>query len=282
MPLTRLAIIGPGLLGGSIALAMCERRPEVAISVWARRAEALKAIRQLVPAAFTSSDLREVVAGADLVVLCVPIGAMPDLASEMEPFLKPGALVTDVGSVKVPVVRALPPLLPRAQFVGSHPMAGSDQSGLSAARADLFQDAVCIVTVDADSKPEPQREACAFWRGLGCQVRTLTAAEHDEIVAFVSHLPHLAAAALVNMVVEQMPEALGYCGSGFRDSTRVAAGPAAMWTEIALANRGAIARAAEAMVEKLREVARLLDANDPDSMTRFLSAAQAERERLRK
>jgi prephenate dehydrogenase len=276
VPFPRIAIIGPGLLGGSIALALRERSPQTVVTMWARRSDAVAAAEKI--AHFASTEIGDVVADADLVILCVPIGAMRALAKALAPFLKPSALVTDVGSVKAPVVSELAPVL-GSQFIGSHPMAGSEQAGLEAARADLFQNAACLVTPDS-SDPVATDTVSAFWTALGCRVFSLSPAGHDQAVAWVSHLPHLTAAALVDLVATKNADALRLCGNGFRDTTRVAAGPAEMWTGIALANREPLQTAVEAMIEKLGEIAKLLAANDPDAMNRFLSAAQCAREQL--
>ena len=281
MTISKIAVIGPGLLGGSIALAVRERLPEAEIALWARRPEAVAEIHDRNIAAVASTDLAAVVRGAHLVILCVPVGAMPKLTEELAPVIDPETIVTDVGSVKGSVVTALAGILSGSgRFIGSHPMAGSERTGLHAARADLFEGAACIVTPDESSDPEALRGVKDFWSLLGCRVSTLSPAEHDRVVAFISHLPHLTAAALVEMVATQHPGALAFCGNGFRDTTRVAAGPAEMWTEIALSNREPLRTAIEAMIEKLGEVVKLLDANDPNAMTQFLCAARQHRKNL--
>ena len=147
MTFSRLAIIGPGLLGGSIAMAAREKMPGARISIWARREEALVDVGKRGIADFASTDLKAVTADADMIVFCVPIGVMAPLAEKMATFVSKDALITDVGSVKAPVVESLAPIFAgRARFVGSHPMAGSEQTGIEAARADLFEGAVCILT----------------------------------------------------------------------------------------------------------------------------------------
>jgi prephenate dehydrogenase len=275
----RLAIIGPGLLGGSIALA-ARRFGGFHVALWARREEAVKEIETLNVADTASSDLREIVADADLIVLCVPIGAMPALARAIASLISPRTIVTDVGSVKGSVVAELSPIFHhRAQFVGSHPMAGSEQTGIRAARVDLFDGAVCIVTPDECSDAAAIEKIRVFWQSLGCKVTELPPEAHDEIVAQISHFPHLLAATLVQAVAAGNPLAFDFSGPGFRDVTRVASGPPAMWAEILHSNRRAVRKSAEAMIEKLREIVTLLDREEP--MTEFLTQAQARRERLR-
>ena len=277
--MTRLAILGPGLLGGSIALA-ARRAGGFHVAAWARRPEALAemAARDLVDA--LSADLSVVVQDADLVVLCVPIGVMGSLARQIAPLLSARAIVTDVGSVKGPVVEELRGIFAgAARFVGSHPMAGSEQTGLAAARADLFDGAACIVTPEDGSDPEAVSAVHAFWQTLGGRVLELAPAQHDEIVALISHFPHLLAATLVNVVGQENAAAFDFSGPGFRDTTRVASGPPAMWAEILWSNRTAIRASTEAMIEKLREIITLLDHDS--SMIEFLTQAKARRDLLR-
>ncbi len=279
----KVAILGPGLLGGSIALAL-HARDGVSVAMWARRAEAAAEVVEKGVAEFASSDLAEVVRDADVVVFCTPVGAMPALARTIAPLIPPGALVTDVGSVKAAVAAELAPIFKgKARFVGSHPMAGSEQAGLDAARAELFVGATCIVTPDADSQTKAVAEVCAFWEMLGCTVARLSPQAHDEAVALVSHFPHLLAASLVEMVAGENAAALALCGPGFRDTTRVASGPPAMWTEILQTNRAAVQKSAEAMIEKLREIITLLGPAAPKhAMHDFLTQAKNRRDSLRR
>ena len=277
--MTNLAILGPGLLGGSIALAARERGTH-RVAMWARRAEAVAEVESLGVADRASTDLRSIVADAALVVLCVPVGAMPALARQIVEVIPSDAIVTDVGSVKAAVCAELGAIFhERGHFVGSHPMAGSEQTGIGAARADLFVDAVSIVTPDEASDSAAVATVAEFWHSLGSRVLQVAPAEHDRIVALVSHLPHLLAAALVNTVASENARAFDFCGPGFRDTTRVAGGPPAMWAEILRTNRVAVREAAEALIEKLREIATLLDRDQP--MNEFLTQAKTQRDRLR-
>lgn len=277
--MTRLAIIGPGLLGGSIALA-ARRAGGFHVAVWARRPEAVAELEKRALAEVASTDLAEVVAEADIVVLAVPIGIMAALARQIVPLVKPGAVITDVGSVKAPVVEELRTIFAQgARFVGSHPMAGSEKTGLDAARAELFDGAPCIVTPDAHSEATAVATIHRFWETLGGRVLELSPTAHDEIVALVSHFPHLLAAVLVNLVTEKNAAAFAFAGPGFRDTTRVAGGPPEMWNEILRSNHTAVRASVEAMIEKLREIATLLDHDAP--MTDILTQAKTQRDSLR-
>jgi prephenate dehydrogenase len=280
MTYSKIAIIGPGLLGGSIALAVRKRQPGASIAVWARRPEAAEKVRKKKIADLASTNLETVVKDASIVILCVPIGAMVPLAEKILPSLAPDTLITDVGSVKAPVVESLSRIFQkRGRFIGSHPMAGSEQTGIEAASADLFENAACIITPEKNSASQDIEALTQFWTLLGCRTSTLPAAVHDEVVAFVSHLPHLLAATLVNLVCEENADSLNFCGNGFRDTTRVASGSPGMWTEIFGGNRSQVKKSVEAMIEKLRQVVKFL--GDDAQMNRFLTDAKNRRDQLK-
>ncbi len=275
----RIAILGPGLLGGSIALKL-RAVGGAHVALWARRAEAVEEIRARGCADAASTDVREVVRGADVVVFCVPVGAMPALAREIAGELRADTIVTDVGSVKATVVAELSAIFAgRALFVGSHPMAGSEFTGLKAARADLFEGTTCIVT-PGDSG-EATAKVSAFWQSLGCRVVQIAAAEHDECVALISHLPHLVAGTLVRTVATNNPHAFDVVGPGFRDTTRVASGPPPMWTEILRENSNAVVAAIDAMIAKLAEFRQTLaPQSDPQALHDLLAEAKKTRDQI--
>ncbi len=273
--LGKLTILGPGLLGGSIGLAARHRKVAGRIVVWARRPEAADQAYKLGAADEATTDLSRATDGADLIVLAVPIGAMPALAKQ----LPATAVVTDVGSVKYTIVNTLTHLLPK--FVGSHPMTGSEQAGIEAARRDLFDGAVCIVTPREDTDKPALNLVFEFWKSLGCQVRTLAPQEHDEIVARISHLPHLVAAAVVNVVCSDGAHPLNFVGPGFKDFTRIASGPPDMWTEIAVENREEIARALEALMDELGRLRAALKNADTIELRAMLKRAKHYRDELR-
>ena len=282
MTLSSIAILSPGLLGGSLALAIRERMPGVEIRVWARREEIAQKVLALGLADAASTDAAAMAAGAGLIVFCMPIGAMAAVAERIAGAVNRDALVTDVGSGKQPVVERLGRIFSgRAEFVGSHPMAGSDQAGLEAARADLFAGAISFVTPGEGTRIETVEAVANFWEKVGCRVTLATPRAHDEAVALVSHLPHLVAAALVQTVLRENPAALDWHGNGFLDTTRVASGPSAMWAEILLENRAAVKKAIYAIIENLSEAAGLLDAEDRGALDHYLAEARLTRERIK-
>lgn len=249
-------MLGPGLIGGSLLRALRERNPGITLSAWARRSESVEELRSfagLVDEA--STDLDEAVAGADLVVLAMPTCHMGAVVSGIGRFHPVGGrevVVTDVGSVKGPVVREVAPLVAArgGRFLGSHPMAGSEKKGLRHAEPDLFEGAAVILTPETPGEPEEKRLS-RFWSDLGGIVTCLPAERHDELVAGISHLPHLAAAALVRSVLSWEPGAVSLSGGGFRDTTRVAGGPEEMWADILTDNREAVVRRLAAFIGEL-------------------------------
>jgi prephenate dehydrogenase len=282
MSLSSVAILSPGLLGGSLALAIRERLQGVEIRVWARREESAQKALSMGMADVASTDVAALAAGADLIVFCMPIGAMPEVAEQIAGVVRREALITDVGSVKQPVVERLGAIFRgRAEFVGSHPMAGSEQAGIEAARGDLFAGAVTILTPGEGTRQESVHALSNFWESVGCRVAIATARAHDEAVALISHLPHLAAAVLVETALRENPAALEWRGNGFMDATRVASGPPAMWAEILIENREAVKKAIHAMIENLSEVTKLLDAEETGAVEHFLAEARQTRDRLK-
>ena len=276
----RVAIFGPGLIGGSVALALRARCPGTAITVWGRREEQLREIHRQGAADTVTTDPRDAVRDADLVVLCTPVGAMKALAEAIAPHLAPGAVVTDAGSVKLSLAEQLVPILGK-HFVGAHPMAGSERSGFQAARADLFDGAPCIVTPLAESNPPAVAKTTDFWKLLGCSVTAMPPREHDRLVARISHLPHALAFALVNLVLDTLPPgSQDLAGGSFRDGTRVAASDPALWTGILTENRTEVAAALREMAALLESMASSLAGEKSDSLLDFFTTAKHHRDSL--
>jgi prephenate dehydrogenase len=283
MSFSSIAILSPGLLGGSLALAVRERMKGAELRVWARREETVQKAKAMGMADVASTDAGEIAAKAELIVFCMPMGGMAEVAERLAPVVRPNAVATDVGSVKEPVVRQLGEIFRgRAEFIGSHPMAGSEQAGIGSARADLFQDAMTIITPEAGASQETVKRLRDFWKLVGCRVAIATPRAHDEAVGLISHLPHLAAAALVQAAMQENPAALEWRGNGFLDTTRVASGPAGMWAEILMENKEALKRAVRAMVENLTEVTTMLDAGDAKGVELYLAEAKERRDRMKR
>ena len=268
-------MLGPGLLGGSIGLASRERGLGE-VRFWGRSEEKLEKVRQA--GFFASSELAEVVKGVSLVILATPVEFYPDLATQLV-HIGGDFVVSDVGSVKAVVEAEAGSILRKGgiPFIGSHPMAGSEQGGFEAARADLFEGATCFICPDEEGVRTS--ELRGFWESLACSVQEISANEHDKVVARISHLPHVLASATARVALRNQGEGqLG--GGGLIDTTRVAAGNPAMWTSILLENKEAVLdelrRAAEEMIT-LRE---LLGNEDQQGLLSWLEDAKRLRDGL--
>ncbi|MDQ8186890.1 prephenate dehydrogenase/arogenate dehydrogenase family protein [Pelagicoccus sp. SDUM812002] len=239
-----ITIVAPGLLGASLAIAASEKSVAKDISIWARRPEAVESLLQQPWCTRASTDLDEACRGSELIVLCAPVNRIITLAEEISKFAIGNPIVTDVGSVKADIVhRCEAALVGRAHFIGSHPMAGSEKTGMENACGDLFEQRVCFVTPSDKSNPEALAKTNAFWEAIGSLVVQETPDRHDEIVAQVSHLPHLLASSLATFLATRCPTAADYCGNGLRDTTRVASGSPELWHEIVDQNRPEVLRA---------------------------------------
>ncbi|MEI6322947.1 MAG: prephenate dehydrogenase/arogenate dehydrogenase family protein [bacterium] len=279
-PLKRIAIFGPGLIGGSIALALRGRTPETSLTIWGRKPELLREILRRDLADSVEMDPVLAVRGADLVVICTPVGVMEEIAKTIAPHLEPHALVTDAGSVKNCVVTKLTPFLGN-RFLGGHPMAGSERSGLDAARQELFAGAPCILTPTATTPPEVLASITEFWAALGASVTTMSPSEHDRLVARLSHLPHAIAFALVNLVSSTLPEKASLlAGGSFRDGTRVAGSNPSLWAGILSENREEVGSALREMATLLTGMAHQLESGDSNSILDFLTRAKEHRDQL--
>ena len=278
----KVTLVGVGLLGGSLGLALRKRGLATEVVGYVRRNSSVGECLKYRAVTSATLDLQEAVEGADLVILCTPIAQMAPLVEQMLPSLKRGAVVTDVGSVKGTVVRRLSKILEQSgtHFVGSHPMAGAEKTGVSAARPDLFDNAVCVVTPTGSSRPDAVKKATALWRGVGCRVLILSPKEHDVLVSRSSHLPHVLAALLANLVLNPSlrSEQQALCANGFRDTTRIASGSPEMWRDIALANRGNLAAALRRFVRELEKFNRTLSKGDAEALLRFFEIAKGRRD----
>jgi prephenate dehydrogenase len=270
----RLAVLGLGLLGGSVAAAARERELADCVVGFGRRREPLDRALERGLVDEVAGDIAEAVQSADLVVLATPVHAMSAVLEKAAQVLTPPALVTDVGSVKAGLAESLPGLLPAGvDFVGSHPMVGSHETGVDFARADLFEGGCCVVSPHADADPAARDRLVEFWRALGARVCLRAPAEHDIEVAWVSHLPHVLAFAYAHALSGAPGSAFELAGSGFRDFVRIARSDSELWADILGRNRGALARPLEAVGGVLRELARAIETCDEAAQERILASA---------
>jgi len=278
----KVTLVGVGLLGGSIGLALRKRRLAVQVVGHVRRTSAIAECEKAGAVDQADTDLRRTVEGADLVILCTPIAQMAPLTVEMLPALERGALVTDVGSVKGSVVAELEPIVTvsGAQFIGSHPMAGAEKMGVVNARADLFEKAICVITPRNSAPPELVGRLEEFWKSIGGIPLRLTPEDHDDLVSRSSHLPHVVAAELANYILSPIhpKEQAMLCANGFRDTTRIASGSPEMWRDICLANRKNLTRVLGVFIEDLQEFQHALDNGDVKTIQEFFAQARERRE----
>lgn len=274
----QITIVGVGLLGGSIGLAAKAADERVRVVGVGRRRESLEKARAAGAIDLGTLDFAEGLAGTDLVVLASPLGAYEANLRELAGRSPRRAILTDVGSVKGPVVRQAARILGRkARFVGSHPMAGGERKGPEFARADLFAGATCIVTPTADTPAGLVRRVEAFWQSLGGVTLRMDPGEHDKAVAAVSHLPHVLASMIVAM---QNSASLAVAGPGFLDTTRIASGDPAMWREIILANRQAILQSLGSAEKQLTRLRKMIQQADGGGIEQFLASAKERRDEL--
>lgn len=281
----KITLVGVGLLGGSLGLAIKQRRLAGRVEGFVRRESSVVECRQLGVVDQAHLDLERAVAGADLVIFCTPIAQMRQLAEKVLPVVKPGTIVTDVGSVKGSVVQELEPLFDRAgaHFLGSHPMAGAEKTGAAAARADLFVNAVCVLTPTPNSRPDVVKQLEEFWTALGAIPLRLTPEIHDDLVSRSSHLPHVVAAELANYVLSPAhpKEQAMVCANGFRDTTRIASSSPEMWRDICLANRKNLSRVLGVFTEYLQEFRLALESGDQKAIEEFFVKARQRRDAWR-
>ena len=276
----RLAIVGLGLIGSSIARAA--RRYNLARTIVAvDRDEAVRdRVRELGIADVVTGDPAEGAAETDLVILCVPVGAIGAAAAEMAPHLKPGAIVSDVGSVKGAVVAAIRPHLPEGvALVPGHPIAGTEFSGPDAGFATLFQGRWCILTPPEGTDPAAIETVRALWAGMGANVETMSAEHHDHVLAITSHLPHLIAYNIVGTAADlesaTQSEVIKFSASGFRDFTRIAASDPTMWRDIFLNNREAVLEMLGRFNEDLSALAKAVRWGDGEALHAMFTRTRA-------
>jgi prephenate dehydrogenase len=274
----RLAILGVGLLGGSIGLAVRSRLSGCKVAGYGHRRPALEAAIKMGAIDEAYEEPARAVREADCVILCTPVGRLTSLLNEIGPHLSPGTLVTDVGSTKRAVVSAAENTLPLGvHFVGSHPMAGSEKRGVEFAKADLFDKAVCITTPTPRTDPQALSLVESLWQTLGMRTTRLSPEEHDRILADVSHLPHVLAAALVEM---QEDAAFALCGKGFLDMTRIAGGDPGLWRDIFLDNRENVRQSLARLRAILKAFDQMLDTGTGEQLEAWLRSAAERRERM--
>jgi prephenate dehydrogenase len=269
----RVTILGPGLIGGSLAMALRRSGHFRDISIWARRAEAALEAASLLPDCRVSHDLAAAVADSEIAVLCLSPHAIEAIGPELVKYLPKQAVVTDAGSVKGKIVAQLQAVF-GGRFIGAHPMAGSEQSGIRAARETLYDGAVCILTPTPITDTSARNLAAELWTAAGCTLQEMSPEAHDRAMARISHLPHAAAAALVHAALGADPSLVRLAGGGYRDSTRIAAGPEGLWAEIFLDNSAEVLNGIHDLQTALETLKLGLESGNRSAVEAFLADAR--------
>jgi cyclohexadieny/prephenate dehydrogenase len=276
----RVALIGIGLIGSSLARALRRDSPGTSIVACARRAETLATVRRIELADETTEDPAAAAAGADLVVIATPLSAYAEIGRRIAPALQPGAILTDVGSVKEAVIRDLQPHLPPGvHFVPGHPVAGTEHSGPESGFAELFQGRWCILTPLPETAPEAVAAVARMWESAGMRVVTMSPDHHDKVLAVTSHLPHLIAYTIVGTATDLedslKSEVIEFSASGFRDFTRIAASDPVMWRDIFLNNREAVLEILQRFNEDLTALQRAIRWGEGDKLEDLFTRTRA-------
>lgn len=276
----KIALIGFGLIGGSIARAAREQGLVEEIVTTARSEKTRARVRELGIVDAVVETNAEAVTDADLVILCIPVGACGPVAQEIAPYLKPGAVVSDVGSVKGTVVKDMAPHLPAGiHFVPAHPVAGTEHSGPDSGFAELFASRWCILTPPEGTDTDAVERLRAFWVALGAKVEIMTAEHHDMVLAITSHLPHLIAYTIVGTADElegvTQSEVLKFSAGGFRDFTRIAASDPTMWRDVFLTNKEAVLEMLGTFNEDLSKLTRAIRRGDGEALFEHFARTRA-------
>jgi len=285
--LKKLVIFGVGLIGGSLALALKQKRAVQHIVGVGRRPESLQQALQLGVIDEAQSDVARAVQDADMVVMATPVAQTPVILQAIQAHLPATCIITDVGSTKSDIAAYVStaansspqPEQFMAQFVGAHPIAGAEKSGVSAAKADLFQAKNVVITPNAYNRPEQIQAVEKMWQDCGAKVCRMSAVEHDAIFASVSHLPHLLAFALVHNLSQRdnAQQLFAFAASGFRDFSRIAGSSAEMWRDISLANRDALLIELQRYQQELAQLQHLLEQSDAQALQDYLQTASQAR-----
>ena len=270
MLFNHIAIVGLGLIGGSLARVVRNKKLAQRVTAFGRNQERLQKAQQLGLVDGYQVGYDNGFEEVDLVVIATPVGTIVKLARAIAPHLKPGTIITDVGSVKAAIVAALDSQLPRSiKFIGGHPIAGTENSGFEASFAELFENRICVVTPTASSDQNALEQIRSLWTAAGSSVVSMDVDTHDKIFAAISHLPHMVAFSLVNAVVDMKDYAqntLQYSAGGFRDFTRIAASDPIMWRDIALLNRDNLLATLNYFSRAIEELKEAISAGDGKKM----------------
>ncbi|MBM4261665.1 MAG: prephenate dehydrogenase/arogenate dehydrogenase family protein [Deltaproteobacteria bacterium] len=280
----KMVVAGVGLIGGSLALDMRRRKLVKQVVGYGRTEENLKVAKKarLIDSYFLREA--EIPTDTDFLMLGTPVQTIVPLTEAFLPRLQPGCIVSDVGSVKAEIVRGMEKILPPdIHFVGAHPIAGSEQWGAQAARADLYVNKRCILTPTRRTDPAALKKMELLWRRVGAKVQTMDAVQHDKVLGIVSHLPHVVAYALVNALDQTKIDGIDlktYCAGGFKDITRIAGSRPELWRDICLSNRKAVSQSLGNYIRNLEKLKRAIDGGRGAVLEKVFARAQTVRESI--
>jgi prephenate dehydrogenase len=282
MNLGVVTIIGTGLIGGSIGLALKERGlASSVIGVGHRKASINKALKlKAIDKGTTKTE--EAVKQADIIILATSVNLIPDLAKKIIPLMKKSAILTDVGSTKDYIVSQVNNIIinrpgrSKPSFIGAHPLAGSEQRGIASARSDLFEGSICILTPTSLNSKKSITKLSNMWKALGAKISIMTPSKHDEVVAFVSHMPHFVASSLTNVINQKY---WGFAASGLRDTTRIASGDPGLWLSISKQNKVRITEALRSFSEEIRCTLQDLEQGNNEKVLKTLKKAKIKRDK---
>lgn len=275
----KVTIIGVGLIGGSIALAVRKRKLAREVAGVFRRRETAKRALHCKAVDTATLDIKEGVKGAQFIIIAAPVHSVPILALQAARFADKGAVITDAGSTKSWIVSKIEKAIGKSKnvsFVGSHPMAGSEHTGVEFARSDLLEGSPCIVTRTPRTNKDALTKIVKFWKALGARVEVMDPKAHDRTVSLISHLPHIVAFSLAGCVPEK---AIRYAAEGFKDTTRVASSDADLWADIFLSNKEEVLRSVRVFDDFQRRLVSTLSSGDRSRLVKCLGAVKAKRDR---
>ncbi|MBI4653418.1 MAG: prephenate dehydrogenase/arogenate dehydrogenase family protein [Nitrospirae bacterium] len=281
MDFKRIAIIGVGLIGGSFGLALKKSRLcEKIVGIGRNKENLIKAKeRGIIDEYFT--DASRGVIDADLILLSTPVGKFQRILERIRGNIKKGAIVTDVGSVKLEVVKGLEPLIPEGvSFVGTHPIAGRESSGIADASAEFFAGIRCIVTPTSNTDKNALGKIISLWEAIGSKISLMTPEEHDRVFAIVSHIPHVIAYTLINTIMDLDENILQHSGPSLKDMTRIALSPTELWRDICSYNRENIIKSLNHFISHITDIKALIEKSDWDALEKEFQKAQAGRKSL--
>lgn len=277
----KITLLGVGLMGGSLGKALRARHLADSVVGWVRRKATISEAINCAALDHATLDLQEAVSESDLLVLCTPLGVMDEILKKALPFLHPKTLITDVGSAKKVICDRIELCLTNSPnlFIGSHPMAGAEKSGVSEASEDLFEDALCIITPTDSAPNDAVNQIAGLWKNVGAKVKKMSPEKHDASVSKTSHLPHVVASILAKYILnhDSDDEQRLLCASGFRDTTRIAAGETSIWKDILNQNGKALTSVLDEFLDELKQFRNAIEKADELHIEKVLHEARRSR-----